>query len=177
MVSAKHSTAARGRKRDIAAIATSKNPKMLEVLKLFRIIVKSIRGHYRAVENRSGVSGAQLWALSHIAANPGGKVGELAKALAIHQSTTSNLARRLESLGFIERRRLRHDQRSVLLSLTPKGKGALARAPRPLIGVLQQGLSDIPETSLEALHKHLGVLIKTMKAKDTSGRSIPLSEM
>jgi len=150
---------------------------MLEVLKLFRMLVKSIRGHYLVVENRSGVSGAQLWALAHVAHNPGTQVGGLARALAIHQSTASNLVGRLESLGLLARHRLRHDLRSVELTLTPKGKSALARAPRPLIGVLQQALLDLPEASLDALHQHLGVLIGSMKIKDKRSRSIPLSDM
>ena len=169
--------AAEPRKRKTPARACSGNSKMLEVLKLFRVLVKSIRGHYEVVENRSGVSGAQLWALSHIASNPKSKVGELARALAIHQSTASNLVGRLVSLGLLARNRLRHDQRAVELTLTPRGRSALARAPRPLIGVLQQALLDLPQASLDALHQHLGVLIGTMKIKDRRGRSIPLSDM
>ena len=209
------------RKRASKARASSKSTKMLQVLKLFRMLVKSIRGHYQVVENRSGVSGAQLWALAHVAGNPGCKVGELASALAIHQSTASNLVGRLESLGLLARHRLRddqrtveltltskgrsalaihqstasnlvgrleslgllarhrlrHDQRSVELKLTSKGRSALARAPRPLIGVLQQALLDLPEASLDALHQHLGVLIGTMKIKDTRSRATPLSDM
>lgn len=165
------------RKRASKARASSKSTKMLQVLKLFRMLVKSIRGHYQVVENRSGVSGAQLWALAHVAGNPGCKVGELASALAIHQSTASNLVGRLESLGLLARHRLRHDQRSVELTLTPKGRSALARAPRPLIGLLQQALLDLPEASLDTLHQHLGVLIGTMKIKDTRSRATPLSDM
>lgn len=159
------------------APASPKSTKMLEVLQQFRILIKSIRGHYREVENRSGVSGAQLWALAHIADNPGSKVGELARALAIHQSTASNLVGRLESLGLIARTRLRHDQRSVKLVVTAKGARAVKRAPRPLIGVLQQALSDIPPTSLNALHRHLGKLVGAIKNRDTRGRSTPLSDM
>lgn len=159
------------------ARASSKNSKMLDVLKLFRVLVKSIRGHYQVVENRSGVSGAQLWALAHVASNPGCRVGELARSLAIHQSTASNLIGRLESLGLLARNRLRHDQRTVELKLTAKGKRALARAPRPLIGVLQQALLDLPEARLDALREHLGALIGTMKVKDTRSRSTPLSDM
>ena len=170
-------SAASLRKRASTARASSKNARMLEVLKLFRMLVKSIRGHYQVVENRSGVSGAQLWALAHVAGNPGSKVGELASALAIHQSTASNLVGRLESLGLLARHRLRHDQRSVELTLTPKGRSALVRAPRPLVGVLQQALLDLPEASLDALHQHLGVLIGTMKIKDPRSRSTPLSDM
>jgi len=177
MSSAKRKSAARPARRSVNADTIDRNSRMLEVLKLFRILVKSIRGHYQAVENRSGVSGAQLWALSHIAQYPGSKVGELAQALAIHQSTASNLVGRLESLGLLARNRLRHDQRSVELTLTPKGKRALARAPRPLIGVLQQALLDLPQARLDALHRHLGVLVETLKVKDRRGRAMPLSDM
>ena len=170
--------AANPRKRASTARPPSqKSAKMLEVLKLFRMLLKSIRGHYQVVENRSGVSGAQLWVLAHVSGKPGSKVGELARALAIHQSTASNLVGRLESLGLLARHRLRRDQRSVELTLTPKGRKALARAPRPLIGVLQQALLDLPETSLDALRQHVGLLIRTMNITDKRGRSTPLSDM
>src|SRR5581483_8063588 len=72
--------------------------KMLAVLAQFRVLFRSIRQHYQRVERRSGVTGAQLWAVVHVAGHPGAKVGELAKALAVHPSTASNLVRRLESL-------------------------------------------------------------------------------
>ena len=150
---------------------------MLEVLQRFRVVIKSIRSHYQQVQHRAGVSGAQLWALAHIAGNPGSKVGELARALAVHQSTASNLISRLESLGLITRKRVRDDQRSVELRPTAKAARALRRAPRPLIGVLQQALSDIPESSLDALNLHLSKLVGAMQVRDTRGRSIPLSDM
>ena len=165
------------RQRGTGAIAAARQAKMLEVLQQFRVLVKSVRSHYKQVENKSGVSGAQLWALTHIAGRPGSKVGELARALAIHQSTASNLVGRLEALGLVSRARVQQDQRSVELALTAKGARAMQRAPRPLIGVLQQALSDIPVASLDALHRHLGRLIRAMKIRDTRGRSIPLSEM
>lgn len=150
---------------------------MLEVLKLFRVIVKAVRGHYTQVESRSGVSGAQLWALTSIADSPGIKVGDLARTLAVHQSTASNLLRRLESLGLVERSRTRDDQRSVRLALTAAGLDALASAPKPLIGVLQQALSDLAPSRLEGLKDHLEALVKVMKLKDPGARTTPLSEM
>lgn len=177
MASASQKKESKRRERGTETVAAARHAKMLEVLQQFRIVIKSIRSHYQQVENRSGVNGAQLWALAHIAGNPGAKVGELARALAIHQSTASNLVGRLESLGLVARSRVRHDQRAVELVLTAKGGRAVRRAPRPLIGVLQQALSDIPEASLDVLHRHLGRLIGAMNIRDTRGRSIPLSEM
>jgi len=151
---------------------------MLEVLGQFRIVIKSIRRHYQEVERQSGVNGAQLWALAHIATHPGAKVNELARALSIHASTTSNLIRRLDALGLITRSRIREDQRTVRLHVTSKGANAIKRAPRPLIGVLQQALSDVSERRLDTLHKSLGEVISAMKVKDVRARSAtPLSDL
>jgi DNA-binding MarR family transcriptional regulator len=150
---------------------------MLQVLEQFRIIFKSIRGHYHSVEKRAGISGALLWALAQVAANPGTQVGGLAKALAIHQSTASNLLGRLESRGLLSRRREGKDQRKVQLFPTAKGLRVLQRAPQPLIGVLQQALSDLPVQKLHRLHKQLQSLIAAMKVKDPQARSTLLSEM
>ena len=155
-----------------------KKVRRLEVLEQFRIVFKSIRRHYQSVERRAGISGAQLWALAQIAGEPGIKVGELAGALAIHQSTASNLLRRLERLGLVTRKRQGRDQRTVKLYATGAGLKVLRRAPRPLIGVLQQALSDLPAASLSALRRELSRLIAVMKTKDIeAARAMPLSDI
>src|SRR5262249_9842211 len=131
-----------------SANGAGRHRKMLAVLAQFRVLFRSIRQHYQRVERRSGGSAAQLWALAHVAGNPGTKMGELARALAIHPSTASNLVRRLETLALVARRRTRSDQRSVQIYLTGKGMQALRQAPQPLIGVLQQALSELPARRL-----------------------------
>lgn len=166
-------------KRDPSTRAgtAAKHGKMLEVLELFRIVFKSIRRHYRSVERRAGLSGAQLWALAQVAASPGIRVGKLARALAVHQSTASNLLRALEGAALILRRRLRNDQRSVQLFATSKGLGVLRRAPQPLIGVLQHALSDLSWSDLDVLHRQLTKLIASMRSKDVAARATPLSDI
>ena len=54
---------------------------VLEVLKLFRVLLRSMDNHYRRIEQRSGLGGAQLWALSEVAKPPGLTMGELAGRL------------------------------------------------------------------------------------------------
>ena len=152
--------------------------RMLEVLEQFRIIVKSIRRHYQDVERRAGVSGAQLWALAQIAGQPGCQVGELARALAIHQSTASNLVRDLAARGLVSRERRGRDLRHVQLYVSAKGSRLLAAAPRPLIGVLQQALSELPAARLHVLHAELARVIALMKRKSVAAaRALPLSDM
>lgn len=161
----------------MAKITDSKREKMLEVLKQFRILLRSIKRHYQWVEQKCGVSGAQLWALSEIAASPGLRVSDLAQQLAIHRSTASNMLDRLESLRLVVRRRVGKDQRVVQLQLTPRGEETLRQAPRPLVGVLQQALLDLSPSSLDSLHRDLGEVIRLMRTKDTRAKGTPLADL
>ena len=150
---------------------------ILAVLKQFRIVFRSVKRHFQWVEAQCGVSGAQLWALGKVGESPGLKVSELAKALAIHQSTASNMLDRLELLGMIRKERISSDQRVVRLHLTAKGKKVLASAPQPFQGVLPDALAALPAPVLAALDRHLTTLIETMKVKDSSGQATPLSDI
>lgn len=161
----------------MGAMSKSRREKMLEVLKQFRVLLRSIKRHYQWVERASGVSGAQLWAMAEIAAAPGLKVGDLARQLAIHRSTASNMLHRLESLRLVARKRIGADQRVVQLQLTEKGRRILQRAPRPFVGVLQQALSDLSSPTLDSLHRNLGEVIRLMKLKDTKAQTTPLSDI
>jgi DNA-binding MarR family transcriptional regulator len=152
--------------------------RMLDVLEQFRVIVKSIRRHYQTVEARAGISGAQLWALAQIAEQPGCQVGELARALAVHPSTASNLVRDLSARGLVGRERRGRDLRHVQLYASPRGARLLATAPRPLIGVLQQALTELPAARLRALHAELAHVIAHMRRKQiAAARALPLSDM
>src|SRR5580765_4595897 len=138
-----------------AVVPDERHQHMLAVLKQFRVVIRNIKTHYQDVEKITGVSGAQLWALSVIASQPGIKVGELATALAIHQSTASNLLDRLSQLGYIERRREANDQRIVTIHLSKAGRTAVKNAPQPAIGLLQNALLSLSDESLAGLHAHL----------------------
>lgn len=150
---------------------------MLEVLEQFRIIFRSIKRHYQNVERRAGLSGAQLWALSQVASRPGLQVGELARALAIHQSTASNLLRGLEELALVSRERQGTDQRTVQLVATARGRAVLKRAPQPLIGVLQQALSELSGRDLDRLQQELANLVACLKRQGAAAPPEPISEL
>jgi hypothetical protein len=66
----------------------------------------------------------------------------------------------------------------VQLYASKKGLRLLAAAPRPLIGVLQQALSELPAARLRALHAELARVVALMKGKQVAAaRALPLSEM
>ena len=148
-----------------------------EVLKQFRVILQSVRKHFQEVEQACGVSGAQLWALSCIAATPGLRPSGLATAMTIHQSTASNLIEKLVELGYVSRTRSQQDQRSVTRALTPLGESALARAPGPFQGLLPDALSQAPGEMLESLHQHLSALLGLMQRVEPQATHKPLSDL
>ncbi len=149
----------------------------MAVLQQFRFIFKSVKKHFQWVEQETGVSGSQLWALAHIAAAPGLRVTELARALVVHQSTASNLIDRLVQRNLVRRERTSTDQRVVRLYATPRGQTIVARAPRPFEGVLPDALRRLPHGDLRALDGLLKSVAQLMRVRDASGRHTPLADI
>lgn len=148
-----------------------------EALKQFRLIFGSVRSHFRAVERACGVSGAQVWVMAVLAEQPGLKAGELAEALSIHQSTASNLINKLEKAGLVRRERSKADQRVVRLHLSAAGEAALARAPKPLTGILPHALEQLPVATLRRLIGDLRKVLSRVGEVDETAASKPLSEL
>ncbi len=146
----------------------------LAVLEQFRLIFRSAKKHFQWVQERTGVSGAQLWVLAEVHRKPGIRVTELARALAVHQSTASNLIEKLELRKLIKRDRSERDQRVVHLSLTRRGRETVAGAPLPLEGVLPDALRSLAHEELLELQRRLQTLARQMKVRDRAGRRIPL---
>jgi DNA-binding MarR family transcriptional regulator len=163
---------ARSKRRDDARYEA-----MLAALMHFRIVVRTMRSHYKRVERACGVSGAHVWALAQIAAAPGIKVSELAQQLAIHQSTASNMVDKLQKAGLVSRARSSDDRRIVCLHATARGRGVLARAPSPVRGALQQALMQLPLARLAALRDELSSLVREMRADDHGAESLVLAEL
>lgn len=164
--------ATRSTPRKNAAAAQNADP-AARVLRRFRLVFNAVKTHFRAVETQAGVSGAQLWALSVVQAQPGIGVSELARALDIHQSTASNLLRVLVDKGFVAADRGGTDRRSVQLTVTPRGVKLLAKAPGPFAGVLPEALSRLDARTLARLDRDLAKVIEQLGA-DERGAGIPL---
>src|SRR3954452_3693299 len=106
--------------RKKAAAAAPTDP-AARVLRRFRLVFNAVKSHFRAVETKAGISGAQLWALSVVHGQPGIGVGDLARAMDIHQSTASNLLRGLLEKGLVLTERGGTDRRAVKLQVSAKG--------------------------------------------------------
>jgi DNA-binding MarR family transcriptional regulator len=164
------------RSRSTATVAFDPtNEPASRVLRRFRLVFNAVKLHFREVEKKAGVAGAQVWALSVVRDHPGISVGELAKAMDIHQSTASNLLKPLLEQGMMAADRMGSDRRAVQLHLSAKGMKVLRRAPGPFTGVLPQALARLDRLTLARLDRDLGKLIGLLGG-DRDGRAIPLGQ-
>jgi DNA-binding MarR family transcriptional regulator len=149
----------------------------LAVLMKFRLIINSTKRHFKWVESQCGINGAQLWALWEINQAPGLRVTELATAMAMHQSTVSNLIDKLARSMLITRQRASADQRVVTLLLTDSGKALLKRAPKPARGRLPEALFGLPRTALTSLDMLLERVLDEMGPAQRESMKQPLAEL
>lgn len=152
-------------------------PLVMDTLQKFRIVIGAVRQHSRALEAACGISGAQVWMLASIADAPEITVSQLSQLLSIHISTASNLLDKLSRAGLVERLRSEEDRRVVRLRLTDAGKDVVARAPRPLTGLVFAALDKLPEASLSNLNRELGALIQELDQVDQTAAHEPLSNL
>lgn len=146
------------------------------MLRRFRLVFNAVKTHFRDVERKAGLGGAQIWALSIVAGRPGIGVGALARDMDIHQTTTSNVVKSLLQQGLVQANRDGPDRRAVQLSVTSAGRDVLKRVPGPFAGVLPDALARLDPQTLERLDRDLGTLIALLDA-DERGAGIPLAQM
>ncbi|MBK7612891.1 MAG: winged helix-turn-helix transcriptional regulator [Burkholderiales bacterium] len=157
------------------ALLPTEQPEV-RVLRQFRQIFNAVKTHFRQVEKKVGLGGAQVWALGAIRDQPLLGIGDLAKALNIHQSTASNLVKGLIERGYVAAEKDEVDKRAVKLKLLPAGAKVVKRSPGPFTGVLPEALAALDSKTLSRLEKDLGRLIAELDA-DARGADIPLAEM
>lgn len=168
------------RKVQLAHPAHKADPEVLNesaflVLRRFRLVFNAVKTHFREVEKKAGLAGAQVWALSVVRDQPGIGVTGLAREMDIHQSTASNLLRSLLEQGMVAADRTGADRRAVQLHVTAKGLKVLKKAPGPFTGVLPEALAKLDAPTLKRLDRDLAKLIQFLDG-DERGATIPLGQ-
>ena len=101
-------------------------------------------------------------------------VTALGRLLQLEPATLSPLLKRLEAVGYVERRRVPGNERELRLTLTPEGTALRERAlevPRTVMQRLQLDLADA-----ERLHAVLTEVIAKAQQADQPGTLLPPSE-
>jgi DNA-binding MarR family transcriptional regulator len=149
----------------------------LDILIKLRVAIRAAQRHSNWIEKQCGVNGAQLWIMQELFDTPGLRVGDIAKRLAIHQTTTSNLLDVLQKNGLIIKARDTGDQRVVKLSLSEQGHAVLNKAPTPARGLLPEALRQLSPDKVQALNQGLDGLLECIGALDEGLGLLPMPFM
>jgi len=158
------------------ATASVASTPSVQVLRRFRVVFSAVRGHFKQVEKKVGLGGAQVWALSVIRDQPGVGLGELARRMDVHQSTASNLVKGLQLKDLVRVEKGATDRRQVQLFLQPTAQTLLSKVPGPFEGVLPDALNRLPAQTLQRLDQDLTQLIALLQADETAG-TVPLAHL
>ncbi|WDP90388.1 MAG: MarR family transcriptional regulator [Desulfobacter sp.] len=103
-----------------------------------RKIIQAVDIHSRKLNKKFGMTGPQLIVLHEISLNGQISITPLSRATSLSQATVTDITKRLETRGYIARKKREDDKRAVSLFLTDKGKEIIKNLP-PL---LQETFTD-----------------------------------
>jgi DNA-binding MarR family transcriptional regulator len=128
----------------------------------FRRILRELRLAARKTELTTGLSAAQLFALSAIAAAHECSVNEIAAATMTDRSSAAAIVERLAERGYVKRTTSGTDRRRAAITLTPLGRRALARSSPAPTELLLAGLETLSPAQLRGLSRGLVALTQAM---------------
>ena len=136
------------------------------VVDSLRRITQAIRLSSSVVQDKLGITGAQLFVLQQLAELPGASLRDLADRTLTDQSSVSVVVSRLVEAGHVARRTSASDARRTELRLTATGRALLRRAPALAQTRLLAALRAVP---MAQLHGTADVLARVAHALQPTG--------
>lgn len=116
---------------------------------------------YKPLLDALGLTYTQYIALVALADSDDLTVGALGERLFLESNTLTPILKKLETLGFVERRRDPADERQVRLTLTPAGRDVVAQEPGSAlleaIGLNGDDFAAVRESVVRVRNNLLGV--------------------
>lgn len=128
-----------------------------------RRLVQGLRVSAYAAERDLGVSGAQLFVLRELAAEPGISIKRLSERSLTDPSSVSVVVGRLVDAGLVTREKDEKDARRSVLSVSKKGMKLLSRAPEPYQARLIEALHALPPARLRQLGRTLSEVVDALE--------------
>jgi len=119
-------------------------------------------GHFRPVLNAHGIT-EQQWRVVRVLLDAGAleprEIGELCR---LSSPSLAGVLSRMEELGFVDRKRVAHDQRRVRVSLTPRSRALAARMAPQIEAVYARVERLLGEEFSHHLYEALDALIEKL---------------
>jgi len=132
----------------------------------FRRIFRELRVAARRTELATGLSAAQSFVLSAVAASPGCSVNDIAAATMTDRSSAAAILDRLVEQGYLRRDRSGDDKRRASIAITATGRRAMGRGIPVPTALLVDGIRKLSSAQLAALARGLAALTEAMAIAD-----------
>ena len=133
------------------------------VVDSLRRIVRAFRISARALEDRLGISAAQLFVLHQLKEDDATSIDELAARTMTHQSSVSVVVGRLAERRLVTRRVAADDARRTEIALTANGHALLRKAPEVMQERLIGALARLGPDQLHSLAQQLTALVRELE--------------
>ncbi len=137
-----------------------------------RKIIQAIDQHSIQLKKKFGLTGPQLIILQSVAENDLISVTQLSKQVSLSQATVTNITKRLEKQGYLERNKGLNDKRKVNLSITKKGKMILDKVPPLLQEKFTNRYSQLEDWEQLMIESAFNRVVSMMSAKDIDASPI-----
>jgi len=133
--------------------------------------------HFRPILNAHGIT-EQQWRIVRLLLDTGPlEPREIVELCRLSSPSLAGVLARMESIGFVQRKRLADDQRRVLVSLTPRSR-ALATRMAPLIEAVYARIEGLLGREFtEEFYRVLDELIEKLRPQPSSTPQSTSTEM
>lgn len=118
------------------------------------------------VQNKGGLSAAQLFVLHQLADGSELSINQLAELTMTDRSSVAEVVDRLGGRRLVKRAWAAQDRRRAVVTITAAGRQALQRAPAPPTVWLVNAIERLPESDLNALARGLDRLTAELGIRD-----------
>jgi DNA-binding MarR family transcriptional regulator len=154
-----------------------KNIKISNIIDNLRRIFQILNEQSKKVENETGLTSPQLWAIKVINEHSPIKVSDLASRLYLHPTTVVGIIDRLEKRKLVQRRRCQDDRRVVWIELTARGNSLVKSAPEVAQGLLVAGLEGLSLNNIVEIDRSMRTFVRIFGAQKTPPKLILSSEV
>ncbi len=131
-----------------------------------RKIIQAIDQHSIQLKKNFGPTGPQLIILQSVFTNKLISVTQLSKDVSLSQATVTNITKRLEKQGYVERKKSLNDKRKVNISVTEKGKLILEKVPPLLQEKFTDRYSKLEDWEQLMIESAFNKVVSMMSAED-----------
>lgn len=137
-----------------------------DILIALRRVIRAIDRHSRNLVASHGLTGPQAILLTEIVRRGALTGSELATHVSLSQATVTDVVKRLESRGLLQRNRDRVDKRKIILKSTAEGAALVKRSVPLLQERFQQRLLELRDWEQLQLLSSLQRIAEMMDAED-----------